>query len=77
MSHDKQTDNCEAAPAVDTSIKKERGRPATGLGVQIGARWPAEIVRKIDLWRKVEPGQPNRAKAIRRLVELGLKAKGK
>jgi hypothetical protein len=58
-------------------IKKGRGRPATGLGIQIGARWPDDIVSEIDAWRRKEPDQPGRAKAIRRLVEIGLKAKGK
>ena len=55
--------------------KKRRGRPATGLGIQVGTRWSSEIIDQIDHWRKKEADKPARAKAIRRLVELGLKAK--
>jgi hypothetical protein len=58
-------------------IKKGRGRPASGIGIQIGTRWSPETVRLVDDWRRKEPDLPNRSEAIRRLVELGLKAKGK
>jgi hypothetical protein len=36
---------------------------------------PASWVRKIDDWRRQQPDLPNISEAIRRLVELGLKAK--
>jgi hypothetical protein len=36
---------------------------------------PASWVRKIDDWRRHQPDLPNISEAIRRLVELGLKAK--
>jgi hypothetical protein len=55
--------------------EKERGRPATGLGIQIGTRWSDEIVQLIDQWCEKQPDEPGRAKAIRRLVEIGLAAK--
>ncbi len=43
----------------------------------IGARFPPELTARVDAWaNKTEGGIP-RADAIRRLVELGLKAKGK
>ena len=58
-------------------IKKRRGRPATGQGVQIGTRWPDSTVTAIDAWAKQQEDEPSRSEAIRRLVELGLKAKGK
>jgi hypothetical protein len=64
-------------PARKNGIKKARGRPATGIGVQIGTRWSPEVVRLVDDWRRKEADMPNRSEAIRRLVELGLKAKGK
>ena len=32
---------------------------------------------KIDRWASQEPDKPSRSEAIRRLVELGLKAKGR
>jgi len=51
---------------------KKRGRPATGIGVQIGTRWSPEVVRLVDDWRRKEADMPNRSEAIRRLVELGL-----
>jgi hypothetical protein len=52
--------------------KKSPGRPATGIGIQIGTRWPPDIVRLVDEWRRVQDDLPNRPEAIRRLVELGL-----
>jgi hypothetical protein len=43
----------------------------------IGARFPPELTARVDAWAsKIDGGIP-RADAIRRLVELGLKAKGK
>jgi hypothetical protein len=38
---------------------------------------PTSWVRKIDDWRRQQPDLPNISEAIRRLVEIGLKAKGK
>jgi len=55
--------------------KKRRGRPATGRGLQIGTRWSDEIVALIDAWAATQDDEPGRSDAIRRLVELGLKAK--
>jgi len=55
--------------------KKRRGRPATGQGLQIGTRWPDETVVTIDAWASAQDDEPSRSEAIRRLVELGLKAK--
>jgi hypothetical protein len=61
--------------ATKRDTKKSRGRPSTGIGIQIGTRWPADIVRLVDEWRREHPDLPGRPEAIRRLVELGLKAK--
>jgi hypothetical protein len=55
--------------------KKSRGRPATGQGVQIGTRWPEATVGELDAWAEKQTDKPGRSEAIRRLVELGLKAK--
>jgi hypothetical protein len=55
--------------------KKRRGRPATGQGMQIGTRWPDERVAMIDAWAVAQQDEPGRSEAIRRLVEIGLKAK--
>jgi hypothetical protein len=56
--------------------KKKRGRPATtGRGAQIGMRWHDLQLSAIDEWR-TNHDVASRPEAIRRLVELGLKAKG-
>jgi hypothetical protein len=36
-----------------------------------------DFIRAVDEWRRKQPDIPGRAEAIRRLVELGLKAKPK
>jgi hypothetical protein len=41
------------------------------LNLVASAAW----VRKIDDWRRQQPDLPNISEAIRRLVEIGLKAK--
>jgi hypothetical protein len=58
--------------------KKKPGPPSRG------GRKPPQLVRMddaltsaIDHWREKQDGGPTRPEAIRRLVELGLKAKGK
>jgi hypothetical protein len=56
--------------------KKSRGRPATGKGTQVGERWPSRAIEQIDEWRHQQLDLPGRPEAIRRLVEIGLKAKG-
>jgi hypothetical protein len=52
--------------------KKTRGRPATGIGTQIGMRWPDQTLAAIDEWREAQADAPTRPKAIRQLVELAL-----
>jgi hypothetical protein len=43
----------------------------------VGARFPPELTARVDAWAaKIDGGIP-RADAIRRLVELGLNARGK
>jgi hypothetical protein len=57
---------------------KKRGRPATtGRGHQIGMRWQDPDLEMIDDWIEKQKEPFTRPEAIRRLVELGLKAKGK
>jgi hypothetical protein len=64
------------------SGKKKRGRPAlyegsNGKGApQIGLRLPPDNLARVDAWiaKRKEPDL-SRPEAIRRLVELGLKAK--
>ena len=66
------------------SSKKKRGRPAlyegsNGKGApQIGLRLPPDDLAAVDAWiaKRKEPDL-SRPEAIRRLVAIGLKAKGK
>jgi hypothetical protein len=44
---------------------------------QIGVRVDEEFLKLIDAWRRKQEDVPTRPEAIRRLVELGLKAKAK
>ena len=56
-----------------------RGRPVTtGTGTTIGVRMLDDRISVLDAWiaKQKEP-ELSRPEAIRRLVELGLKAKGK
>jgi hypothetical protein len=55
--------------------KKSRGRPATGQDPLISARLPADVVASVTAWQT--RNGVTRSEAIRRLVELGLQAKGK
>ena len=57
--------------------KKGRGRPATGRDPVTAIRLSKELRETVDKWAAGQDDQPGRSEAIRRLVELGLKAKGK
>jgi hypothetical protein len=64
-------------PKSITDKPKKRGRPSTGgRDPMIGARFPAALKEAIDKWA-ASNGDIGRSEAMRRLVELGLKAKGK
>jgi hypothetical protein len=56
-------------------IPKKRGRPATGNEPVRSFRLSDEFMTNLDAWIAQQDDQPSRAEAIRRLVELGLKAK--
>lgn len=64
------------AKSIKVSPKK-RGRPATGKDPMIGARFDPTAVAAIDAWAAASEQPMTRSEAIRRLVELGLQAKGK
>jgi hypothetical protein len=56
--------------------KKRTGRPkTTGLGTGIMVRSHEDFLRPLDEWIAKQKPKPSRPEAIRRLVELGLKAK--
>ena len=57
--------------------RKTRGRPATGTAPLVGVRMTEEFQAEIKGWSKKQPDHPPLATAIRRLVELGLKAKAR
>lgn len=62
--------------SITVAPKKRRGRPPSGgrdPGVHI--RLPEAMIEAIDAYSA--PEQLSRSEAIRRLVEIGLKAKGK
>jgi hypothetical protein len=52
---------------------KTRGRPATGKDPQVTLRMPPALIEEADAWAAANGTV--RSEAIRRLVELGLKAK--
>jgi hypothetical protein len=51
------------------------GRPATGRDPVRTMRLSDEFIAKVDAWAEKQDDQLGRTEAIRRLVELGLKAK--
>jgi hypothetical protein len=53
--------------------KRGRGRPPTGRDPHIAARMPAGLIAEVETWAVAS--DMSRSEAIRRLVELGLKAK--
>jgi hypothetical protein len=55
--------------------KKRIGRPPVGA-ILIGVRVPPADVAVLDAWIKKNEPEMSRPEAIRRLVEIGLKAKG-
>jgi hypothetical protein len=64
------------AKSIRVTMKKKRGRPpTTGKGVQVGERWHADELSSIDAWIEDHGEMMTRGQAIRRLVEIGLKAR--
>jgi hypothetical protein len=51
------------------------GRPATGRNPVRAIRLSDEFLAAVDTWSSKQDDAPGRSEAIRRLVELGLKAK--
>jgi hypothetical protein len=62
--------------SIRVTTKKKLGRPATtGRGFQVGERWHPPEIAAIDKWIASQGEEMTRGQAIRRLVELGLRAK--
>jgi hypothetical protein len=55
--------------------KKRRGPAPTGKGVQVVVRLQPDPLTALDKWAAKQSDRPTRAEAIRRLVEIVLKAK--
>jgi len=55
--------------------QKSPGRPATGVTPMVGFRADPVTRAAIVKWAENQPDTPTLSEAIRRLVELGLKAK--
>ena len=56
-------------------VRKRPGRPATGQNPVTAIRLSAQMRESVDAWAARQSDEPGRSEAIRRLVELGLKAK--
>jgi Ribbon-helix-helix protein, copG family len=63
------------AKSIKVHPKKRRGRPATGKDPLVSARLPPAVVAEVEAWAATNDA--TRSEAIRRLLEIGLKAKGK
>jgi hypothetical protein len=63
--------------SVNKKAKKAVGRPRKMGGVHpvTAVRLAPAILSAVDSWATQQADEPNRSEAIRRLVELGLKAK--
>jgi hypothetical protein len=55
--------------------KKKRGRPPAGRDPVTAIRLSEDLRETVDKWAANQEDTPGRSAAIRRLVELGLKAK--
>jgi hypothetical protein len=63
------------AKSTRDTTKSHKPRPK-GTGEPVMVRLQPELAAPLDDWRRQQQDLPSRAEAIRRLVELGLKAKG-
>jgi hypothetical protein len=61
--------------SIKKATPKRRGRPATGNAPTRTLRLTDEFIAKVDAWATSQDDDPGRSEAIRRLVDLGLKAK--
>jgi hypothetical protein len=61
---------------INSSKKLKRGRPPVESEA-VNVRMAIDTLAVIDDWRRKQDDLPGRPEAIRRLVEIGLKAKSK
>jgi hypothetical protein len=67
----------KAIPKTIGGKRTGAGRRATGKDPVRTMRLSDEFIEQIDAWAVKQDDVPGRSEAIRRLVEIGLKAKGK
>jgi hypothetical protein len=65
----------KAIPKAVGGKRPGAGRPATGRDPVTAIRLSEEFRATVDKWAAKQDDAPGRSEAIRRLVELGLKAK--
>jgi hypothetical protein len=61
--------------SIKNVVRKRAGRPATGQYPVTAIRLSTDMRSAVDAWAAKQDDEPTRSEAIRRLVELGLKAK--
>jgi hypothetical protein len=67
----------KATPKKHGGARRGAGRRATGKSPVRTMRLSDEFIANVDAWAALQEDRPSRTEAIRRLVELGLRAKGK
>jgi hypothetical protein len=67
----------KAIPKARGGKRPGSGRKPTGVDPARTIRLSDEFIATVDTWAARQDDAPTRSEAIRRLVELGLKAKGK
>jgi hypothetical protein len=67
----------KAIPRMRGGKRPGSGRKPTGRDPARTIRLSDEFISTVDAWAAKQDDAPGRSEAIRRLVELGLKAKGK
>ena len=65
----------KATPKKHGGRRPGSGRPATGKDPVRTMRLSDEFIATVDAWAAQQIDKPGRSEAIRRLVELGLKAR--
>ena len=62
---------------ITASVAAARGMAQKALAQNPDPQWTEQEIRSIDEWITSQDLKMDRSEAIRRLVEIGLKAKGK
>ena len=62
---------------ITAAVAAARGLAQKALAADPNPEWTEYEMRSIDEWIACQDGQLDRPEAIRRLVEIGLKAKGR